>query len=272
MAICRECKEAVNTEDSQSASACPKCGRSGAFYDEHSAVEVGHAFYLGDKYSCVFDARLPRPDIDAVYLEMGCFGIGVSRILGLFLNTNLAACAATQRNSLLWPPELAPYKVCIIALKPDPTSNDPLHQAKNLAVRLQQRCPSLHGEVILDDRKVYSEVSPGRMLKEAHVIGYPARIILGNLWAERGAIEVELANGSRHFFETVDSVAEYLESSFPRDMSRQSPGMRRSSYETFFCVNKYRRKSQGTGNRDLVRKIRAQLWRHFLVRLCRRKV
>jgi prolyl-tRNA synthetase len=129
------------------------------------AIEVAHTFYLGTKYSstlgCTFlhNGR-PTP------AEMGCYGIGISRLLAS------VAESRTDDRGLVWPSSIAPYKLCLI------TTDDKRDTFKSLATQLYDQINNSHtwkNNVVLDDRRT----GFGRKMTDAEMVGYPWIVVVG---------------------------------------------------------------------------------------------
>ena len=137
-------------------------------------IEVGHVFYLGTKYSEAMNATFLDETGKPRVIEMGCYGIGVTRLLG---------AAIEQRHDdkgMMWPAQIAPFEVVIC----------PMGMAKSEAVR--EAATKLHDElaargvdVILDDR----EVRAGVMFADWELIGVPHRVVVGDRGLKNGELE-----------------------------------------------------------------------------------
>lgn len=151
---------------------CPRCD-SGKLQISR-ALELGHTFYLGTRYSKPLEAHVSLPDKPSqpIPIQMGCFGIGVSRIFGA-----VAENRADSRG-LNWPRAIAPFEVAVI---PSSAVND----------EILDFFDSLTGtgsiDAVLDDRKK----AFGWKMKDADMTGYPVVVILGKAWRERGVCEVQ---------------------------------------------------------------------------------
>jgi prolyl-tRNA synthetase len=139
-------------------------------------IEVGHVFYLGTKYSDAMNACFVDEDGQSKPFEMGCYGIGVTRLLGAAIEQN------HDERGIIWPAAIAPFEVVIA----------PLGYERSEAVRLQ--ADSLHRQlveagidVILDDRGE----RPGAMFADWELIGVPVRITVGERGLKDRIIEVQ---------------------------------------------------------------------------------
>ena len=139
-------------------------------------IEVGHIFQLGTKYSEAMNATYLDEQGRAQPMEMGCYGIGVSRI----------AAAAIEQNhddkGIIWPPAMAPFLLCIVAIAY--TKSDMVKQA---ADGLYSALSEAGFDVLLDDR----DERPGVMFADAELIGIPHRITVGERGLKDGIIEYQ---------------------------------------------------------------------------------
>ena len=143
-------------------------------------IEVGHIFQLGKIYTELMKVNVLNQEGRAVDLFMGCYGIGVSRLVAAAIEQN------NDDKGILWPESIAPYEVNIVAIgyTKEPKIAD---AANNLSEQLQ----SMGYEVIVDDRKD----GYGTKMKDAELIGIPVNIIIGNKFVESGEIELKHRNG-----------------------------------------------------------------------------
>ncbi|RUT28426.1 proline--tRNA ligase [Paenibacillus zeisoli] len=159
---------------------CPHCGSE---MNLVRGIEVGHVFKLGTKYSEALGAVYSDASGQEQNLIMGCYGIGVSRILSAVAEQH------HDQNGILWPASLAPYQVHIVPLSiKDETQ-------MGLADELYEKLTSQGIEVLLDDR----DERPGVKFKDSDLIGIPIRIVIGKLakdrqveWKERHKAEAEV--------------------------------------------------------------------------------
>ncbi|MCI6530997.1 MAG: proline--tRNA ligase [Mesosutterella sp.] len=137
-------------------------------------IEVGHVFYLGTKYSSAMGATYLDEQGHPQPLEMGCYGIGISRVAGAAIEQN------HDDKGIIWPEAIAPFEVVIC----------PMGYRRSEAVR--EACDRLHDElqkagvdVILDDR----DMRPGPMFADWELIGVPHRIVVGDRGLKNGEVE-----------------------------------------------------------------------------------
>ncbi len=161
---------------------CPSCGKSLSI---DRGIEVGHVFQLGTKYSEALDARYTDEKGEQHPMVMGCYGIGVSRIL--------AAVAEEyhDEHGLAWPPALAPYAVHLIAV---PGRGEPAAAVVGEAERVYEALQARGIDVLYDDR----DVSPGVKFADADLVGMPVQLVVGSKGVGRGVIERKVrATGAR---------------------------------------------------------------------------
>jgi prolyl-tRNA synthetase len=161
---------------------CPRC-RSPLAVDR--GIEVGHVFQLGTKYSEALDARFTDEHGAQHPMVMGCYGIGVSRIV--------AAVAEEHHDDdgLVWPAALAPYDVHLIAV---PGRGEQADAVRAEAERRYDELCAVGLDVLFDDR----DVSPGVKFADADLLGMPFQIVIGAKGVARGIAERKVrAGGAR---------------------------------------------------------------------------
>uniref|UniRef100_UPI00398F1323 probable proline--tRNA ligase, mitochondrial n=1 Tax=Pristiophorus japonicus TaxID=55135 RepID=UPI00398F1323 len=198
--MCCDCHFAANVETMKDAETnCPQC--CGKLI-ESKGIEVGHTFYLGTKYSSIFGATYSNTENKPIVAEMGCFGLGVTRILAASIEV------LSTENNIRWPSLLAPYQVCIIPPKKGSKEELITGLSETLYDHLMDTVPQLRGEVLLDDR---SHLTVGKRLKDASHLGYPYIIIAGKRILEDPPVfEVSCQNNGKTLFLTQDSVLDFL--------------------------------------------------------------
>jgi prolyl-tRNA synthetase len=152
---------------------CPRCGQPLSI---DRGIEVGHVFNLGTKFSEVFDARYTDEKGEQHPMMMGCYGIGVSRLVAAVAEEN------HDEHGLAWPEALAPYDVHLIAV---PGRGE---QAATVVAEADRVYTSLRARgiaVLYDDR----DVSPGVKFADADLVGVPVQLVVGAKGVGRGVIE-----------------------------------------------------------------------------------
>lgn len=137
-------------------------------------IEVGHIFQLGDKYSKAMNAVVLDETGRSQALQMGCYGMGVSRLVAAAIEQ------CHDENGIIWPAALAPFQVAIL-----PMNYQKSVQVKETADELYKRLTKAGYEVILDDRKV----RPGFMLSDFELLGIPHQVIIGDRSLDEGFVE-----------------------------------------------------------------------------------
>ncbi len=152
---------------------CPRCGQG--TFTLFLGIEVGHVFYLGKKYSEPMKCTFLDVGGKEQVMEMGCYGIGVTRV----------AAAAIEQNhdtdGIIWPMSIAPYQVTVLTLQ----QNDAAVVAA--ADKLYAELQALGIEVLYDDR----DERPGAKFKDADLIGVPLRVAVGKKSLAEGKLELK---------------------------------------------------------------------------------
>jgi prolyl-tRNA synthetase len=170
---------------------CPNCGKPLRI---DTAVEIGHIFKLGYRYSESMGARVLDKNGKEVTPIMGCYGIGIERIL------TAAVEQSNDENGFWLPPSIAPFEIVVTPVNVKDQSL--LSAAVDLATRLE----AAGFDVILDDRNE----RPGVKFKDADLVGIPFRITVGNKVTE-GTVEVVLRSTREVRDVTIAAVVEYFQ-------------------------------------------------------------
>jgi len=161
---CDQCQYTANSGliQKKSNDSCVKCHKGK--FQSYRGIEVGHIFYLGDKYSKAMNATFLNKEGQKKYFEMGCYGIGVGR----------TAAAAIEQNhdeyGILWPISIAPFEVAVI-----PIQNSEA-QVVQQAEHLEKELESKGVEVLLHDK----DESAGVKFKDIDLLGIPIRVTVGS--------------------------------------------------------------------------------------------
>ncbi|MDY0392667.1 MAG: proline--tRNA ligase [Candidatus Bipolaricaulis sp.] len=151
---------------------CPRCG--GMLRVQHG-IELGHIFKLGTKYSQSLGATFLDRDGQARPLVMGCYGIGIGRLLAAVIESH------HDEEGIVWPTEVAPFQVLVTVL--NPKDGDQIALATSVAAHLAQAGL----EVLLDDR----ERSPGEKFHDAKLVGIPVLAVIGPRSLRTGEVDLE---------------------------------------------------------------------------------
>lgn len=161
----------------QTGDQCPACSQGRVKVQK--AIEIGHTFHLGTRYSEVLDARVAidpgSKSQRQAFMQMGCHGIGVSRLIAA------SASALSDNRGLNWPRVIAPFEVVII-----PHQRSDVEACAAVYDQILSGRPACN-DAIIDDR----DTDWLQKLREADLIGYPVIIFLGKAWREQGEYEVQ---------------------------------------------------------------------------------
>lgn len=151
-----------------------KCPESDGRLKAYRGIEVGHVFYLGQKYAQKMNGTFLDKNGKSQFYEMGCYGIGVTR--------TVQACIEQSHDAdgIIWPASVAPYHVHICSLDPKDES------LKKYVDKLDLGLSEKKYDVFIDDR----DERPGIKFKDADLLGFPVRIVVGKKGYEAGQIEV----------------------------------------------------------------------------------
>ncbi|XP_066548394.1 putative proline--tRNA ligase, mitochondrial [Amia ocellicauda] len=197
--VCGDCGFSANAETLEQ-ERCPQC--KGGMLAETKGIEVGHTFYLGTKYSSIFSASYNNPQNKPVICEMGCYGLGVTRILAASIEV------LSPEDRIRWPGLLAPYQVCVLPPKKGGRGEEAAGLAWGLCGALAEALPALRGEVALDDR---TQLTIGKRLKDADIMGYPYVIVVGqSALDDLPTFEVRTQTTGETVFLTWEGVVDFL--------------------------------------------------------------
>jgi len=163
--------------------------------DIAKGIEVGHIFQLGKKYSTAMKATCLDENGDAQTLIMGCYGMGVSRIVAATIEQN------HDENGIIWPDAIAPFQVSLVPIN--------MHKSQRLRDAVMKLYEELQGagiEVLLDDRKE----RPGVMFSDAELIGIPYRLTFGERGVDAGTIEYRTRKDSENTDIQLDDVTNFI--------------------------------------------------------------
>jgi prolyl-tRNA synthetase len=172
---------------------CPTCGQP---LKIQRAIEVGHVFKLGTKYSQALNALFLDESGKQQPAIMGCYGIGVTRTLQAVIEQS------NDANGIVWPVSVAPYTVCITPLSVDPES-----AVFKRAVAIYEELTAAGVDVILDDRNE----RPGVKFKDSELVGFPIRVGIGEKSLAKGEVELKPRAGALQAVKAEEAVGKVLE-------------------------------------------------------------
>lgn len=161
---CPDCDFCINSEIAGDIKVGQKCHRCGTgILQEGKAAEVGNVFDLGQKYSQDFDLFINDKAGSKVYPFMGCYGIGISRVMGVIVET------FNDEKGIIWPEAVAPFQVHLVGLN---------LEEKEVSKKAEETYQLLQAEgieVLFDDR---AEVNAGEKFADSDLIGIPYRVVV----------------------------------------------------------------------------------------------
>ena len=137
-------------------------------------IEVGHIFQLGENYSSKLNAVVLTETGKSQVITMGCYGIGVSRVVAATIEQN------NDENGIIWPQAIAPFEVVLV-----PVNAHKSQRVRDEAEKIYQQLLAAGVDVLLDDRGL----RPGVAFADMELIGIPHRLILGERGMDNGVIE-----------------------------------------------------------------------------------
>jgi prolyl-tRNA synthetase len=158
-------------------------------------IEVGHIFQLGRKYSESLNASVLDANGSAQTMIMGCYGIGVSRVVAAAIEQ------CHDESGIIWPPAIAPFQVALLPMKMDKSQ-----RVREAVEKLYQEMHDAGIEVLLDDRNV----RPGVMFADMELIGIPHRVVIGERSLDEGQVEYRGRRDSENQMLAVDEIVAHL--------------------------------------------------------------
>lgn len=166
--ICQKCQFAANVEKFKNIKSCPKCK---APLKEFSAIESGHAFYLGQKYSKTMGANFVDKKGKSQPIIMGCYGIGLGRLMATIVEIH------HDEKGIIWPKQVSPFDIHLVDLG-----------QKKVSEKVYRDLQKLGLEVLYDDRE---DKTAGEKFAEADLIGIPYRIVVSERTIKKDSVEIK---------------------------------------------------------------------------------
>jgi prolyl-tRNA synthetase len=189
--ICKACKIAINEEIIEDQkNACPNCGSKDLIKEK--AVETGNIFKLATKYTKPFNLTYKNEAGEENLAIMGCYGIGLGRILGTVVEV------LADEKGTVWPKEIAPFQVHLINLGQD-------IEAKQIYDSLER----MSIEVLQDDR----DARPGEKFADADLIGIPIRVVVSKKSLDAGGVEVKKRTETESTIMSPQALIEFIKES-----------------------------------------------------------
>jgi len=170
--ICDKCKEAVNKEIIEDVKyRCPQCGNKKL--RKEKAVEVGNIFKMKTRYSKPFDLSFINKDGKKEIVLMGCYGIGMQRVMGTIVEVH------HDKKGIIWPESVAPFKVILIGV--------PGKGVTQYCEKIYKQLIKNNIEVLYDDR----DVSAGEKFADADLVGIPTRLVVSEKTLAKKSVELK---------------------------------------------------------------------------------
>ncbi len=187
---CPKCKQATSFKEEK-----VNCSQCGVELEKVNTIEVGHIFKLGTKYSASLGANFLDAKGMLNPVIMGCYGIGVSRLVSTIIEQN------HDQQGIIWPREITPYDVLIMPL--DVTNARVREKAENIYTRFSKQ----GRKVLLDDR----DERAGVKFKDADLIGIPLQLILGKEFLKSGNLELKIRRSGEKFSASEEEILSQIE-------------------------------------------------------------
>jgi prolyl-tRNA synthetase len=195
-------KEYIDVINVKKGDPCPACNSGKLKISK--AIELGHIFKLGTKYSKSMKSLFTDEDGTEKPIVMGSYGIGIERIMASVIDK------FHDKNGIIWPVTVAPFLVHIIPL--DMSNKKISKTAEVIYTKLTKE----HLEVIIDDR----DERPGFKFKDADLIGIPVQIVLGKRSLEKGVCEVKLRGKEKKYSVKPTEITEFVEKLLNKEKQR----------------------------------------------------
>lgn len=181
--------------DLRTVAAGEPCGNCGKSLKIRRAIEVGHVFKLGTKYSEKLNATFLGEDGSRKPCVMGCYGIGVTRTLQAIIEQ------CNDKDGIVWPLAVAPYQVCVTPLNVAADNG-----CMQMAQKLHDELTAKGIEVILDDR----DERPGVKFKDADLVGFPIRVAIGEKSLANSEVEIKPRGGAVQLVKAEEAMEKVL--------------------------------------------------------------
>ncbi len=158
-------------------------------------VEVGHIFQLGKKYSEAMNATVLAENSRREVMTMGCYGIGVSRIVAAAIEQN------HDDNGIIWPATIAPFQVALLPMKMSRSQ-----RVRDVVEKLYAEMTDIGIDVLLDDR----DVRPGFMFADMELIGIPHRVVVGERSLDEGKLEYRARAENENTMIDIDKIVPFF--------------------------------------------------------------
>ncbi|MFA6424388.1 MAG: aminoacyl--tRNA ligase-related protein [Candidatus Magasanikbacteria bacterium] len=184
---CTKCNIGINKEIITEQTSCPECGNVDLI--EKNGIEVGNIFKLRTKFSEAFGFKYSDNSGQEQLVEMGCYGMGPSRIMGTLVEV------FHDDKGIIWPESIAPFKYHLIVLGKE-------EETFEMAQKIYNKMTANGSEVLFDDRR---DVTAGTKFADADLIGLPVRMIVSKKTIEKQSVEVKKRNSDKSELELIEN-------------------------------------------------------------------
>jgi prolyl-tRNA synthetase len=183
--LCQKCGFSSKTKK-----ICPKCQKK---LEKKNCIEIGHIFYLGEKYSQAMGANFVDKEGKKRAIFMGCYGIGIGRLMASIIEVS------HDQKGMIWPKEVSPFQIHFISLLPS--------EKQNLAEKIYQNLEKRGIEVLYDDRL---DKTAGEKFSEADLIGIPIRIVISERTLKKNCLEIKKRDEKKIKLIKIKSLNSYI--------------------------------------------------------------
>ena len=182
--LCEKCEIGINNEIIGEQKKCPQCGAAKEKLAQKKAIEVGNIFPLKTRFSDAFGLSYTDEEGKKHPVIMGCYGLGLGRVMGAIVEVH------NDKNGIIWPESVAPYKVHLIELRTKnlELSDDPV---PGVAGKLYNDLLAKGVEVLYDDR---GDKTAGEKFADADLIGIPWRVVVSEKTLSQRMVELKARN------------------------------------------------------------------------------
>jgi prolyl-tRNA synthetase len=187
--VCETCNVAINQEIIKEQNACPECGSKKL--KQEKAIEVGNIFKLKTRFTEAFDCTYTNSRGKPQYVVMGCYGIGLQRLMGAIVEVH------HDDKGIIWPSSLAPFACHLIALS----------GAEQEADKLYEKLQKQGIEVLYDDR----DSTAGQKFADADLIGIPQRLVISPKTLAKKSVEVKPRGSAKVVLRPLNQVIQVVQ-------------------------------------------------------------
>jgi prolyl-tRNA synthetase len=189
--VCKNCNQAINKEIKGKIKNCPNCGKN--FFETKRAIEVGNIFKLGEKFSRPFDLSFLDRDGKKKFVQMGCYGIGLGRLMGTIVEV------FHDQKGIIWPKEISPFKVHLISIGKS-------KEIKEKSEKIYNQLIKERIETLYDDR----EKSPGEKFVDCDLIGIPLRMVISEKTLKRNCLELKERKSGKMKLVKISKIKDFI--------------------------------------------------------------